>query len=76
MVGNSSSGLAEAPSFQIGTIDIGERQKGRIKAKSVIECEPNKQSIKKAFEKLYSDEFQKLLTTVKNPYGDGCASNT
>ncbi|MDK9694707.1 MAG: UDP-N-acetylglucosamine 2-epimerase [Sulfurimonas sp.] len=58
MVGNSSSGLAEAPSFQIGTIDIGERQKGRIKAKSVIECEPNKQSIKKAFEKLYSDEFQ------------------
>ena len=74
MVGNSSSGLAEAPSFQIGTIDIGERQKGRIKAKSVIECEPNKQSIKKAFEKLYSDEFQKLLTTVKNPYGDGCAS--
>lgn len=74
MVGNSSSGLAEAPSFQIGTIDIGERQKGRIKAKSVIECEPNKQSIKKAFEKLYSDEFQKLLTTVRNPYGDGCAS--
>ena len=74
MVGNSSSGLAEAPSFQIGTIDIGERQKGRIKAKSVIGCEPNKQSIKKAFEKLYSDEFQKLLTTVKNPYGDGCAS--
>lgn len=74
MVGNSSSGLAEAPSFQIGTIDIGERQKGRIKARSVIECEPNKHSIKKAFEKLYSDEFQKLLTTVKNPYGDGCAS--
>ena len=74
MVGNSSSGLAEAPSFQIGTIDIGERQKGRIKAKSVIECEPNKQSIKKAFEKLYSNEFQELLTTVKNPYGDGCAS--
>lgn len=74
MVGNSSSGLAEAPSFQIGTINIGDRQKGRIKAKSVIDCEPDKQSIKKAFEKLYSNEFQELLTTVKNPYGDGCAS--
>ncbi len=74
MVGNSSSGLAEAPSFQIGTINIGDRQKGRIKAKSVIDCEPDKQSIKKAFEKLYSNKFQELLTTVKNPYGDGCAS--
>lgn len=74
MVGNSSSGLAEAPSFQIGTIDIGDRQKGRIKAKSVIECKPEKESIQKAFEKLYSNEFQELLKTTQNPYGDGCAS--
>lgn len=74
MVGNSSSGLAEAPSFKIGTINIGDRQKGRIKAISVIDCEPNKESIKKAFEKLYSKEFQETLKSVKNPYGDGCAS--
>lgn len=74
MVGNSSSGLAETPSFKIGTINIGDRQKGRIKAASVIDCEPNKQSIKKAFEKLYSKEFQEILKSVKNPYGDGCAS--
>ncbi len=74
MVGNSSSGLAEAPSFKIGTINIGDRQKGRIKAKSVIDCDPNRESIKKAFEKLYSTEFQTLLKEVKNPYGDGGAS--
>jgi len=74
MVGNSSSGLAEAPSFKIGTINIGDRQKGRIKAKSVIDCEPKKNDIKKAFEKLYSQEFQANLEDVQNPYGDGCAS--
>jgi GDP/UDP-N,N'-diacetylbacillosamine 2-epimerase (hydrolysing) len=74
MVGNSSSGLAEAPSFQIGTINIGDRQKGRIKTESVINCEPNKHLILKAFDKLYSSEFQNRLSNVQNPYGDGCAS--
>jgi GDP/UDP-N,N'-diacetylbacillosamine 2-epimerase (hydrolysing) len=75
MVGNSSSGLAEAPSFKIGTINIGDRQKGRIKADSVIDCNPHKGSIKEAFDRLYSNEFQELLLTVHNPYGDGCASD-
>ena len=42
VIGNSSSGLLEAPSFQIGTINIGDRQKGRLKAKSIIDCEPTK----------------------------------
>lgn len=74
MVGNSSSGLAEAPSFRIGTINIGDRQKGRIKSDSVIDSEPNKTSIIQAFDKLYTKEFQEVLKTVKNPYGDGCAS--
>ena len=74
VVGNSSSGLGEAPSFRIGTINIGDRQKGRIKASSVIDCEPNKDSILKSFEKLYSKEFQETLKTTINPYGDGCAS--
>jgi len=74
MVGNSSSGLTEAPSFKIGTINIGDRQKGRIKAESVIDCLPNKKSIEKAFEKLYSLEFQDILLNIQNPYGDGCAS--
>lgn len=74
MVGNSSSGLAEAPSFKIGTINIGERQKGRIKASSIIDCEPNQKSIKKAFEKLYSNKFQELLKSVNNPYDNGSTS--
>ncbi|SFV63684.1 UDP-N-acetylglucosamine 2-epimerase [hydrothermal vent metagenome] len=74
MVGNSSSGLAEAPSFKIGTINIGDRQKGRIMAKSVIDCEIDKVSIKNGFEKLYSIEFQEYLKTVTNPYGKGGAS--
>lgn len=74
MVGNSSSGLAEAPSFKIGTINIGDRQKGRIKATSVIDCKPNKNSIHQAFVKLYSQEFQKVIKETTNPYGDGYAS--
>lgn len=74
MVGNSSSGLTEAPSFKIGTINIGDRQKGRIKADNVIDCEPKKSFIAQSFQKLYSKEFQELLKNTKNPYGDGCAS--
>lgn len=72
-VGNSSSGLAEAPTFKIGTINIGDRQRGRIKADSVIDCEPNKESISTAIKNLYSTEFQKKLKGVKNPYGEGGA---
>ncbi len=74
VVGNSSSGLAEAPSFKIGTINIGDRQKGRIKAGSVIDSASNKISILEAFDKLYSVEFQNILLNIQNPYGDGCAS--
>lgn len=74
MIGNSSSGLTEAPSFKIGTINIGDRQKGRIKAESVIDCEPDKKSIRQALRKFYSEEFQKRLADVKNPYDEGGAS--
>jgi len=74
IIDNSSSGLTEAPSFKIGTINIGDRQAGRIKADSVIDCEPNKKSIQKGFETLYSSNFQAILKEVKNPYGEGCAS--
>ena len=74
VVGKSSSGIAEAPTFKIGTINIGDRQKGRIKASSVIDCQPNKKDIQKAFEKLYSNDFQESLKRTKNPYGDGMPS--
>jgi len=75
LVGNSSSGLAEAPTFKIGTINIGDRQKGRLKAKSVINCIPEQKSITNAINKLYSKEFQKKLKTVQNPYGHGNAAD-
>ena len=74
MVGNSSSGLIEAPSLNKATINIGDRQRGRLQAKSVINCEPKRSNIINAFTKLYSFEFQEILKETKNPYGDGGAS--
>ena len=74
LVGNSSSGLTEAPSFKIGTINMSERQRGRIKAKSVIDCLSDKKNINEAIKEVYSNEFQNFLKDTKNPYGDGCAS--
>lgn len=74
VVGNSSSGLTETPSFKIGTINIGDRQKGRVKASSVIDCKPDKNSILLAFDRLYSAEFQQTLKNIINPYGDDCPS--
>lgn len=75
VLGNSSSGLLEVPSFAKGTINIGDRQRGRIKAESVIDCSPDRESIAVALKKLYSKEFQLILKTVQNPYGEGGASD-
>ena len=74
VVGNSSSGLAEAPSFKIATVNIGDRQKGRIKATSVIDCDPDKASITKSLKEVYTLEMKKILEQSENPYGDGLAS--
>ncbi len=74
VMGNSSSGLIEAPSFAKGTINIGDRQRGRLKAESVIDCNPERGSIATAIEKLYSKDFQVTLKNVQNPYGEGGAS--
>jgi len=68
VVGNSSSGIVETPSFHIGTINIGDRQKGRLMAESTIQADGTETSIKNALVKLYSEEFQKCLTSVQNPY--------
>lgn len=74
VLGNSSSGLTEAPSFKVATVDIGDRQKGRIKAKSVISCQPKEESITEALQMALSVDFQGKLSAVKNPYGEGGAS--
>lgn len=68
VVGNSSSGIVEAPSFKIGTINIGNRQEGRLKPQSVIDCLPTASSLHQAFDKLYSNHFQLSLRTIENPY--------
>jgi GDP/UDP-N,N'-diacetylbacillosamine 2-epimerase (hydrolysing) len=74
VVGNSSSGLIEAPTFKKGTINIGDRQRGRLKAKSVIDCEPFRSNITAALEKLFSVDFKTDLNQITNPYGEGGAS--
>lgn len=71
VLGNSSSGIIEAPSFRIGTVNIGDRQKGRIKAESVIDCSPDRASISEALQTLYSEAFQNKVKEVRNPYGEG-----
>ena len=75
VIGNSSSGLVEAPSFGVPTINIGDRQKGRIQASNIINCEPNKESILNSIDVAISDAFAKKVKDVINPYGDGDTSN-
>tara|TARA_X000000950_G_scaffold277437_1_gene366845 strand:- start:6615 stop:7766 length:1152 start_codon:yes stop_codon:yes gene_type:complete len=75
VVGNSSSGLLEVPSFKTATINIGDRQKGRLRSESVIDCKLNKRSILNAIEQVYSKKFQNKLKHVVNPYGNGKASD-
>lgn len=75
MVGNSSSGLIEAPSFELPVVNVGYRQKGRIRGINVIDalkCE--KEVIENAIKQALSPEFRKSLSGMKNPYGEGDAS--
>lgn len=74
VVGNSSSGLLEVPSFRKGTVNIGDRQRGRICAASIINCCADRGSIVKAICQLFSPSFSEILGNVKNPYGVGGAS--
>ena len=60
----------EVPSFRKGTINIGDRQKGRLLASSVISVEPFKEDIKKGISKLYSETFKAILVNSENPNGD------
>lgn len=68
VVGNSSSGLLEVPSFGIPTLNIGDRQKGRTAAESVYNCAPDKESVLEGLNKVLSKEFRELAHVVRNPY--------
>lgn len=75
VIGNSSSGLMETPSFHIPTIDIGDRQRGRIAGKTIIHCEPEADSIDKAIKQAMNEEFRDSIKNVDSPYGEGNTSN-
>ncbi|MCZ4407249.1 UDP-N-acetylglucosamine 2-epimerase [Cryomorphaceae bacterium 1068] len=75
VIGNSSSGLIEVPSFGIPTIDIGDRQKGRIRAESVIHCEPLLEDLIQSIKKASSSEFKEVANRAINPYGGAGASS-
>ncbi|MBF0118916.1 MAG: UDP-N-acetylglucosamine 2-epimerase (hydrolyzing) [Desulfobacterales bacterium] len=68
VVGNSSSGIIEAPSFKVPTVNIGDRQRGRIKSKSIIDCEPTKEAVFDALKQSMSHEFKASIKDTKNVY--------
>ena len=74
VVGNSSSGVIEAPSLCTGTVNIGDRQRGRVRAASIIDCDSNEKSIAVALKTLLSNDFQSKLKDVENPHGSGNVS--
>lgn len=74
VIGNSSSGIVEVPSFRVPTINIGDRQKGRIQAESVINCEAACEQILAAIELAKTEAFVKEKCDGVNPYGDGKTS--
>lgn len=76
IIGNSSSGLLEVPSFKKPSVNIGDRQKGRMKASSVIDCGESAESILQAIRIALSNEFISKISNVINPYGDGNAVET
>lgn len=71
VIGNSSSGIIEAPSFGVPTVNIGDRQRGRIKARNIIDCPPCAGSIKQALHKAFSPVFRSICRKVITPYGSG-----
>ena len=72
--GNSSSGIIEAPAFHIPTVNIGDRQRGRLKANSVIDCSERTEDIVKGIWRVLSNEHKQVCKTVISPYGDGHAA--
>lgn len=74
VIGNSSSGLLEVPSFRVPTVNLGVRQRGRIMASSVISCEENALAIQSAIENALSDDFKASIRDMKSPFGNGGVS--
>lgn len=76
VIGNSSSGVGEVPALGVPTVNIGDRQKGRIMADSVVSCSCDTQSIIAAINKVRDDKFKQAINADSNPYGKGDTSKT
>ncbi|MDE5493026.1 UDP-N-acetylglucosamine 2-epimerase [Elizabethkingia meningoseptica] len=74
IIGNSSSGILEAPSLKTATLNIGDRQKGRIQADSIVNVENTKEAIALGFQKIKDKSFIRKLQSIKNPYDNGGAA--
>ncbi len=74
VLGNSSSGIIETPAFHVPTVNVGDRQRGRLQSASIINCVADKDSIVKAINIALSDEHRKICKAVVSPYGDGRAA--
>jgi UDP-N-acetylglucosamine 2-epimerase (non-hydrolysing)/GDP/UDP-N,N'-diacetylbacillosamine 2-epimerase (hydrolysing) len=74
LLGNSSSGIMETPSFALPTVNVGLRQQGRERARNIIDAAPNAHAILEALRRAQSSEFRESLRGMANPYGDGTAS--
>ncbi len=74
VVGNSSSGIVEAPAMGVPTLNIGDRQKGRIMGESIVNCPPEAQAVANALEKCLTPDFKEKIRALPNPYGSGDAS--
>ena len=71
VLGNSSSGIIETPTFKVPTVNVGDREKGRIMAKNIINCDYSKDKIKKAILKGLSKNFKTKIKNMKSPYDNG-----
>ena len=71
MVGNSSSGIIESASFKLPAVNVGDRQKGRVKPENVIDCDCSKDAVLAAVRRALSPQFQRSLAGLRNPYGEG-----
>ncbi len=74
IIGNSSSGIIEAPSFKKPTVNIGDRQKGRLCAESILSCGDDSNAIVKAIEHALDPQFRQKISSLVSPYGSGDAS--
>ena len=74
VLGNSSSGIIETPAFHIPTVNIGDRQRGRLQSESIINCGKSTEEIAEAIRKALTDDHKKVYRNVVSPYGDGHAA--